>query len=234
MGEVARKPDLREQVGVSVNASGLQARSHETPIDRIAAVGAAALDLQLGATARGVPIAAVRDNVVSPQDRIAAELITELWHIRYGNQFSLIPQAVQHFSCWMFYRGRFDALEPDARAAMLPKLSARALHEWLSDRCQACAGSGKEERTREGRIVRPRGSMQRNATFIVCRSCNGTRHRVACHIERARCLGLTREEYDAGRWGATVNAAIAWLSKLLANRLLRPLTVQLERRTKHD
>jgi hypothetical protein len=234
MGEVARKPDLREQVGVSVNASSLQSRSYETPLDRVAAVGAAALDLQLGATAKGAPIAAVRDNIVSPQDRIAAELITELWHIRYGAQFDLVPQAVTHFAQWMLYRGRFDSLEPEARAAMLPKLAARALHEWLSDRCPACGGSGKEERTREGRIVRPRGSMQRNATFIICRSCQGTRRRSACHIERARCLGITREDYDAGRWGATVNAAIAWLTKLLANRLNRPLTVQLERRKKYD
>jgi hypothetical protein len=45
---------------------------------------------------------------------------------------------------------------------------------------------------------------------------------------------LTREEYDAGRWGAAINAAIAWLTKLLANRLNRPLTVQLERRKKYD
>jgi hypothetical protein len=189
MGEVARKPDLREQVGVSVNSSSLQSRSYETSLDRVAAVGAAALDLQLGATANGAPIGAVRDNVVSPVERIAAELITELWHIRYGGQLSLVPQAVTHFSCWMFYRGRFAAMDQQVRAKMLPKLAARALHEWLSDRCQACGGCGKEERTREGRIVRPRGSMQRNATFIVCRSCHGTKHRVACHIERARCLG---------------------------------------------
>jgi hypothetical protein len=234
MGEVARKPDLREQVGVSVNASSLQSRSYETPLDRIAAVGAAALDLQLGATANGAPIGAVRDNIVSPVERIAAELITELWHIRYGVQLNLVPQAVTHFSCWMFYRGRFADMDPQARATMLPKLAARALHEWLSERCPACGGSGKEERTRDGRIVRPRGSMQRNATFIVCRACKGTTRRLHCHIERARCLGLTREEYDAGRWGAAINAAIAWLTKLLANRLNRPLTVQLERRKKYD
>jgi hypothetical protein len=124
MGEVARKPDLREQVGVSVNASSLQSRSYETSLDRVAAVGAAALDLQLGATANGAPIGAVRDNVVSPVERIAAELITELWHIRYGGQLNLVPQAVTHFSCWMFYRGRFADMDPQVRATMLPKLAA--------------------------------------------------------------------------------------------------------------
>lgn len=229
MGEAARKPDIREQVGVSVNASVLQTRSYETSLDRVAAMGAAALDLELGATARGMPIGALRGKAVSAQDRIAAELATELWHIRYGAQLGLIGQAASHFSTWMIYRGRFHALSTEQKAALLPKLATRALHEWLSDRCQACGGSGKEERTREGRIVRPRGSMQRNATFIVCRSCIGSKRASHSEGERCRWLGLSKADYDHGVWGASINAAVTWLGKILAQRLRRPLTLQLER-----
>jgi hypothetical protein len=234
MGEVARKPDLREQVGVSVNASSLQSRSYETPLDRVAAVGAAALDLQLGATANGAPIGAVRDNIVSPVERIAAELITELWHIRYGGQFNLVPQAVTHFSCWMFYRGRF--------AAWTRKPGPRCCRSSRLVRCT----SGSPIAARRVAALARKSARAMGASFARAAACSATPRSSSAVPARARRAGrhatssalaasaLTREEYDAGRWGAAINAAIAWLTKLLANRLNRPLTVQLERRKKYD
>jgi hypothetical protein len=45
-----------------------------------------------------------------------------------------------------------------------------------------------------------------------------------------KALGLTREQYDAGRWDQRFSAGLTWLNELLPRRLNRPLTAELERR----
>jgi len=76
--------------------------------------------------------------------------------------------------------------------------------------------------------------MQRNATFRSCTSCHGSGRAVASNAERAKWLQIDAKRYQAERWAQSFEAAQAWLHKMLCARLKKPLTVQLERRTKRD
>lgn len=229
---------LAEQFGRSVNASQqrIAARSPggESSLQQVAAMGAGALHVHHGADRAQAPVAAVLarpGHQAEAQDVLVAELSPLLWHIRYGGQHGFIERAARLFAAWMSFRGRFHALPLEEREGLLLRLASRALHEWLSDRCIACGGSGKLERSRTGAWIRPRGSMQRNATFRVCPACAGSRRQAVSHAQRVQALGMTRERYDAERWDATCTAAITWLNRDLG-RMTRPLTVQLERSRK--
>lgn len=228
------KPDIRELVGVAVNSSGLmQKEGHECALDRVAALGAAALAMRTGADIDRLPIAASRHCVYGDElracDVIAAELGPILWHIRYGEQHGLVPQAIKLYAVWLRDRRLFSDVTD---IAVLEVFSTRVLHEWLSDRCIACAGSGKLERSKSGAWIRPRGAMQRNAVFRVCPTCNGTRRRPPSHGERARCLSLSIADYEKNRWQQRFAAALIWLNSFHAGRVSKPLTAQLERRIK--
>lgn len=228
------KPDLRELVGSAVNTSALTfAEDHERPLDRVAALGAAALAVTTNADRENVTIAGTRHQVYGAQldarDVLTGELGPMLWHIRYGGQHGLVVRAVPLFARWLSERRSFAGVND---AQLLERFATRALHEWLSDRCLACGGSGKLERTRSGGWIRPRGSMQRNAVFRVCSSCNGTRRATPSHTERTRWLDISRDRYESERWGQRFNAALAGLN-VHAARIHRPLTVELERRKRH-
>ena len=221
---------LQEQIGIAVNASSLTVRSRapggETALDRIGGLGMATLAVHLRADRDDVPVAANRERIPQRQDVVAGDLSAQLWHIRYGAQYAMVPQAVALLAEWMTWRHRIIALDQ----ALLMPFAARVMHEWLSDRCIACGGSGKLERTRTGSWIRPRGSMQRNATFRPCAACQGSRRQATSHPERMKILGLTREQYEKQRWPQHFNAALNWLNTLVAPRVHRPLTAELERR----
>jgi hypothetical protein len=231
MNARAPKPDLQEQLGRAINTSHLEHRAErDTAVVLVGAMGAAALHIHHGADRARVPVSTVLADprhVADPQDALAAQLAVSLRHIREAGQLAEVPRAVRLFAEWMAYRGRFCAIEDSA--ILLPRLAQRALHEWLSDRCIACGGSGKLERSPTGSWLRPRGSMQRNATFRTCQACNGTRRQAISHTERRIALGMTRERYDAERWDAHCKAAMAWLVARFHRRLNRPTAVQLER-----
>lgn len=234
MSEPERRPDIREQIGIAVNASSLVMRSAETSLERVAALGAAGLAVQLGADRRDLPIAACRNEPISQENTIVAELASVLWHIRYGAQHGAVPQAVALFATWLSWRSRYAKLDQARRITLLPLLAERALHEWLSDRCVACGGSGRQERTRTGSWLRPLGSMQRNAVFRTCRACHGSRRMLHGDRERACSLGLTNEQYAAEGWDAAVRGAVASLDHVLARRISSPLTAELERRKRRS
>lgn len=249
MAVIEKKPDIRELVGISVNTSALVTRAGETDLDRVAALGAAALEVKLGADLANLPIAAMsgevyrasadmRDVMLDPgvpdeRDQLVSDLAPMLWHIRYGGQHGLVRPAIRLYARWLAGRRMFV----DVAAERLELFSGRTLHEWLSDRCVICGGSGRLELTRTGTLIRPRGVMQRNARFTTCRTrggggCLGTGKAQPSHVERARWLGIDRATYDAERWSQRFNAADGWLQQYIARRLQRPLTGQLERRKK--
>jgi hypothetical protein len=210
MAEVARKPDVRELVGIAVNTSALTLEpGHERALDRIAALGAASLAVSTAADRENVTIAGSRHqvygDVLDPRDVLVAELGPMLWHLRYGGQYGLIAKAVSLYAHWLSGRRIFEGVTD---AALLERFAARVMHEWLSDRCIPCGGSGKLERTRAGGWIRPRGSMQRNAVFRVCSSCNGTRRAMPSHTQRRVWLGLELALYESERWGQRFNAAL--------------------------
>lgn len=228
---------VQEQVGVAVNASHLEHRLGESHIDRVGALGAAALQIHHNVDRTGQALHAVVAQpgyVPNPQDVFAAELASLLTHIREGRQHELVPRAVQTFTRWMAYRGRFDKYA-DA-GALLPKLAARALHEFLSDRCPRCGGSGLLQVTQNGTLVRGTGRSGRNTRFQACphkNGCGGTGKPAASHTARRIALGIDHSRYESERWDANVNAAMSWLARM-QHRLKRPLTAQLDRSTKRD
>jgi hypothetical protein len=168
---------------------------------------------------------------------VVGELGGLLWHIRYGGQDGCLHQAIVLFANYVSRRGRFiqakalHGMAEQEREQLLERFAGRVLHEWLSDRCVACGGTGKLERTESGSWVRPRGMMKRNAVFRVCPSCHGSRRAMPSHTTRRRALEVKIEDYEAHGWAQHFRAALAWLDLEIARRLKRPLTVQLERGT---
>ncbi len=227
---------IQERLGSALNASVLTISGRspdvETPLQHVAALGAAVLTIHHGAD-RGdrtlAQVVADPTHQVNPQDALAANLASNLMRIRNARRHELVPETVTMFCAWMAYRGRFNELA-DA-ATLLPKFATRVLHEWLSDRCPRCGGSGRLELTREGVPVRGRGRMLRNAIFTTCHGkmgCGGTGRPTPSHTQRRLALGIDHQRYDKERWDRNFNAALTWLSRDLG-RLNRPLTAQLDR-----
>lgn len=248
MAEPVRKPDIRELYGAAVNASALtMAEGRETPLDRVAAMGAAQLAVASGAARQGLTVAAVQPEVekraragrpgiatslsLRERDALEAELSGSLWHLRYGEQISMVPMVATLFATWLCRLDRFK----DQPAPLMHKFATRALDEWLSGKCQKCGGSKKNERSKlTGSLIKPTGSGARNAVFEPCNECHGSGRALPSHPLRMRLLGLTREQYEGGMWFAHFKAAQAWLSKHLSPRVHRPLTAQLERRKRRS
>lgn len=233
---------MQEQLGSALNASVLtiagRSPNVETPLQQVAALGGAMLQIHHGADRGGRGLAeTVADpgHRVDPQDALAAKLVSNLFRIRNARRHELVPSTIAMFCAWMTYRGRFNAL-PDA-ATVLPKFAARVLHEWLSDKCTRCGGSGRLELMGDGKAVRGRGRMQRNAMFVTCTGrigCGGSGRQVPSHTARRMALGMSMERYDQERWDRNYQAALHWLSVGLSKRLNRPLTQQLDRSTKRE
>jgi hypothetical protein len=91
-----------------------------------------------------------------------------LWHVRYGGQFGQVPTAIRLFAAWLVHRQAILRLRDVEHLQLRLSFSTRLMHEWLSDRCIKCAGSGKQQKSRTGQWIKPQGSMQRNAIFRVC------------------------------------------------------------------
>lgn len=233
----ARRRCIRELIGIAVNTGSLKGEENqERAVERVAALGASSLEISLGVDIERVPIAGARSLVYGtardPRDVLAGELIPALWHIRYGGQYDLVPQAVGLFARWIAYRPAFSAQAGEEHLALRYAFAGRAVHEWLSDRCASCGGSRKQQRSPTGRWIKPLGSMQRNATFRPCTACSGSGRAPVRHPERMKALGLVREHYEEQRWPQRFNAAMTWLSEMLPSRIVRSLTGQLERRKK--
>lgn len=224
------KPDLRELLGRDFSASNLrlEARSPNaiTPLMRIAALGAATMRVQIRATHDSADVKQLGAKPRDERATLAGNLAQLLWHLRYGGQYGLLQETIAHVAASCAMRARFTYLTEPDRLSLLPKLAAVALDEWLSDRCQVCRGCGKQERSRTGRWIRPRGSMQRNATYRPCTGCHGSGRAMASQTVRRQRLGLTLERYNAERWDRHVDATIQMLDREI--RLLnRPIAQQL-------
>lgn len=234
MSAKQERRSLEEQIGIAMNSSNLADRSAESAVERIAAFGAATLHLRSGASEAGLPISSFSGSPRQPEqaarDVVHGELAAALWHLDFGRQSAQLEQAVTLLAEWVKRRHRMQDVDP----ALLRPFAARVLHELLSPMCVRCGGSGKLERSRTGQWIRPRGSMQRNATFAVCPGCHGSRRQPASVAERRRALGIDRERYEAERWDRRFEAARRWCAWVIAPTLRNPLTVQLERRIRRD
>lgn len=219
------KPEIREQIGVAVNASRLVLENHETAVDRVAALGAATRCVQLGADRVDLPIAAVEDQHVE-QDYLAGDLGALLWRIRYGQQYELVGQAIELLCRWIGHRRMFA--ESEEATWILEPFAVRLVHEWLSDKCRRCGGTGLLERSGNGGLIMARGRA-RNAAFATCDHCQGTKRAQPSDTERCKALGMPRHWYFKLGWPRRFSTGRAWLDQL-SRRISRPLTEELGRR----
>lgn len=251
MSERARRPDIFERLGSAVNSSCLEMRStHETQLERVAALGAASNRVATGADLAGLPVAAMAEEVYrrsvdmrtlmldpggqAERDVLASEIGPNLVHLREGDQRQLLPATIKLYARWLRHRRLFADFRTTEELALLERFAGCVLHEWLSDRCRSCGGTGRLERTASGAYIRPRGSMQRNATYGPCDACKATGRARPSQQLRVRLLGMTHQIYEADNWKQRFNAALIWLSHLLHDRIKRPLTAELERGTKRS
>jgi len=235
MGLAKEKRDIRELVGIAVNTSGLTMKvNQERALDRIAALGAASLAMRLGVDREDLPIAAAKPLVYGDEldirDVLAGELAPVLWHVRFGGQYDQVPAAITLFAGWVSHHRLFAEWKAPEHLRLRLAYAERVMHEWLSDKCTACGGSGKQQRSQGGQWIRPQGLMQRNAIFRTCSACQGTRRPPPSPPQRMKALGLTREEYDSQRWDQRFSAGFHWLNRFLPPRLERALTAELGRR----
>jgi hypothetical protein len=230
---VEEKADIREIVGVALNAKSLRMDGRtpnaSTPLMHVAAFGFAALDLRYRAAQSGRSIAeqsAGGTTAATRRDVISAELASLLWHVRYAGHHDLIPRTIDLIAEWLDGRARFRKLVGPERTPLLRLLGERALDELLSTRCPLCMGSKLQEKARAGKWVRPRGAMQRNATFRTCVGCNGTGRKPVSHAERCARLQITKARYTEERWDTHIGAVLVWIEQA-SSRLQYPLTRQL-------
>jgi hypothetical protein len=251
MTETVYRPDIGELIGVAVNSSRLDASPLcERAVDRIAGLGAAALEVSVGADLARLPIAAMagdvyRDSVgmrevmLDPgtpdvRDQIAGELGPLLMHIFYGGQLGKLADASLLYARWLQTRRLFFSRVGPEHEPLLQRFARRVLYERIYNRCEFCGGTGRMEITRTGTLIRPRGNMMRNARFTTCRTkagggCHGTGHARPSHTVRTRLLEIDHATYEAERWAQRFNAAHAWLEFYFLARVKKALTRQLER-----
>lgn len=237
MGAIAEKRTVIEQVGSAMNASVLlMEESRETALERVAALGAAARCVELGADMSGIPLAGAEAQLadgrkIDRRNWIAGQIGPLLWHVKAGGQIEFVDQVIGLFVEHCMTRRVFDDIpNQDERRAWVERFASCAVHEWLSDRCHACGGTCVQERIVGRDPVRPRGRGQRNAQYVTCLICQGSGRVPASlrHGVRARTLGLARGWYFKLGWPQRFAQAHEWLEGL-ANRIVRPLTQELGR-----
>lgn len=224
MAAAIEKRGIVEAVGVAVGSSDLSSREQrERHIDLIAAVGAASARLHYGDQALPIAGAALKPTG-SSADRIAADLAPKLWHLKAGGQEQTALRLGGTFALWLREKNEFA--QTDER--LLRDFAAAVIHEWTEARCMRCRGAGVLELDRRGRKV-PRPTHARNARFITCDLCAGSRRALPNHQRRADCLGLDRKIYEDERWYRRFRLALVWLEQI-ARRLRRPLQIESGRR----
>jgi hypothetical protein len=167
-------PGLGEQVGVAVNSSKLVLEAgHTGALDLIAGLGYASCAL----------LAEAQDE----PDRIAAHLGPELWRAKYGYDHEAVIVCVVLFDRRLRCRHPYFTEIERAEPGLVLRFSAQVLHEWLSDQCTSCGGSGVLELSGRGVLVRPSGRY-RNAKLHKCGACRGAGRRQPREPERRKAL----------------------------------------------
>lgn len=213
------KPDLMENYAVAVQASGLTLEENtERALDRLGAMGAAALALELGDQDARLTIGAAQ---LKPRPtemhHLAAALCPMLWRIQGAPQPSdaVIATAAQLFARWMSLQGRMADDAPGlAYSDRLLPFAIRLLREWRFNRCGRCGGSGQLQLTAAG-PVRTLGTNARNGRFVQCKVCHGQGSALMDRVEQAGALGLNVKVFDDAGWTRRFRVGRVWISRLL-------------------
>jgi len=194
-----------EQMGRAANASDLTVRESGGQVDALIALGMTLADLE-------------RHPGKRPElKEIERQLVPVMWRMKAGEQTAYFDHAVALFAEWMIRKGRFKT----NRINLCQLFAGQALKEWLNEVCPHCKGSGVLER--KGLLaVRPTGSGIRNALYVLCARCHGTKRASPKHGRRCEALAMSYQQYDADDWKRTFAIALSTLDSL-SGRLDRPL-----------
>ena len=99
----------------------------------------------------------------------------------------------------------------DIPRPLIERVAFRVLCEWLNDRCTACHG---------------RGTVGQWGAVVHCKRCGGSRREPVQHVERARDLGVTREQYHK-HWEPLFDKLLTQIDAL-DNRVVGVLLGQLK------
>jgi hypothetical protein len=225
MGVRDGKAGIQEIAGRSLNAP-LEGIYYQEPREKMETMAGG-----MGGAANSVArnLDAPEPKRASAQDRIEAQLAPLLWRLKFARDAtreSALSSALL-FAEWM--RGRSFGREqaPVIEEALLRKFAARALYEWLVDRCAGCGGTGLQELLRGGQTRRTRRFGDWRVRHVICRACKGTRRPRVDKMSRARALEISLAEYDA-RWPHRFFLAGRWVNGI-SRRLTNPLRCELER-----
>lgn len=242
MAAEARKPDIEELVGVAVQASALviEERKNETPGLRVAALGAAVMQIRANLDR---PLRkpehmteelwryGERLFVRSParRDHLEAELGRLLLRMGAGGDLTIhtLAPAAWMFAEWLQSTRTWQAEAMRPHHPRLFRFAARCILELMFCHCEGCGGCGQQERPPKGKPRRPR-LFARNTKLVSCTVCHGSGAALPDIGARVDALGIVFPDYRAQQWQVHFSQAQAWLMRI-ARRLQRPLRKQLER-----
>jgi hypothetical protein len=246
------RPDIRELVGVAMSASvlAIDPNRGETALLRVAAVGGAANRIALNldkpaqvtlasglvfsqpliaGVARDSKTARVLIGSQPPGDRsrLEAELAPLLWRMKYGRDATAKTalDSIRLFATWL--AGTTTWRESPVEANQARRFAARVLHEWIADKCPACAGTGLQELLRNGMTRKPRRYGDPAVRHVKCRGCHGATRPAPDMMARARALEISLSDYRA-HWATRMERAGMQLVAI-SRRLKKPLQSELER-----
>jgi hypothetical protein len=194
--------------------------------DHVGAMGLAALKIERGEDRRQPALPWQRR-----VDWLEARLVPLLWQARFGANVQALTEALPFVAAWLAEKPRYRlSLESDELVELLtPPLAERLVQEWLSDRCEACRGSGLQELVGRGGRRAPRHYSSTKVRLVSCQRCWGNGWAAPDHRARAVHFCLTRRCYFSLRLPKLF--AISLLLQRLVARANGPLRRSLGRRT---
>lgn len=173
------------------------------------------------ADGRGVADADIKLAALGKADPLGAAL----WRAKYRGDprakrqaEALIAQRIAQGGRWGLqaaHRSRLMRKRADPQAdvpqPLIERVAFRVLCEWLNDRCTACHG---------------RGTVGEWGCVVHCKRCGGSRREPVHHAERAKDIGVTREQYHK-HWEATFERLLTLIDGL-DNRVVGVLLGQLK------
>lgn len=199
MALAAEKVDIRELIGVAINAENLgEDMTHATlrDVDRLAAFGMV--------TARS----------------LRARLASALWRIRWGHDQRARKEAGHLFAAMLVKRDEVERRWNirDAGSHMLQAFSLAVVLEWEHEQCPACGGVGS---------VPASMAFSRASKRVHCRRCEGRGSCKPSIGDRARVLGISIAAYEK-HWPRRFEQAHHWLGECEAS-ITTPLQRKLRR-----
>lgn len=196
--------ELAESYGRAINASMLGMREgEERAVDCLTASGWAMRAVESASPVRG-------------------RLASLLWKCKYGGDPKAVAPAIATLAEILL-----DCMERDPYRAR--PIAARALREWMHDRCPACAGTTMQE-IAQGKRQRPQRHGAPGTRYVPCIVCEATGVARARNDKRAASIGMPLAMYQRDGWSQEFDLALSEV-RTIAQSFNNPLHKRLRGRT---